>query len=214
MTPDRRPVVAYSTYPSDADHRDRYAAWQPRTGWADAEIVAAGGTIAPGTTETMYSGGMSLDQADPRTVYLSRQVGPLHQVERLTTPDDGATFTSEPVAPSAAAQTRPVRVRGQEVGDEDAGTLWMSGTYDSFTRFRTGLSGTITGPVPITVRLSAPADVPRGGRARLGVRALVGAGTAPLGGMRVQLLCQQGDAGSCSPPTRPTPPATRCSCRP
>jgi hypothetical protein len=141
----------------------------------------------------MYSGGMSLDQADPRVLYLSRQVELLHRVERWTTLDDGLSFSCEQLAPSGASQMRPVRVRGQEVGDEDFGTLWMSGTYDYFTRFRTALGGTITGPAPLTVRTSGPTSVPRGGRAEIGVRVLAGAGTAALSGMRVQLLSQHGE---------------------
>ena len=74
-----RPVLVFASFEatSDArvfDHRYLYARWTGER-WLTTPITAAGGSISDDTREPYYSGGITLDHEDPRTVYLSRQTG-------------------------------------------------------------------------------------------------------------------------------------------
>src|SRR6266487_2532138 len=94
--------------------------------------------VALDAAEPNYSGGITLDREDPSTVYLSRQVNGIFEVQVWTTPDGGATWSSRPLtAGSVRNNYRPVSPRGQR--GEDLDVVWMHGTYPSYTSFRTGL---------------------------------------------------------------------------
>ena len=83
------------------DHRYRYARWTGAA-WDVHQITPAGGTFREDGGSPYYSGGLTLDHEDPSRVYLSRQTGPgTWQVETWTTPDGGASWTSQ-VARAAA----------------------------------------------------------------------------------------------------------------
>jgi len=67
--PSGNPVIAYAVFPSEEDHRYRYAAWDG-TAWVDTEIAPAGGWFPTGQEghrhfAPYYSGGMALDHSDP-----------------------------------------------------------------------------------------------------------------------------------------------------
>ena len=134
---DGHPVIVYATFPTDADHRYRYARWDG-SGWSDREFARGGGSMSVHTGEPNYSGGLTLDHDDPSTVYLSRRVGERFVAEVWTTPDEGASWASRPLAPGSARNDyRPVSPRGQ-LGDNHA-VVWMHGAYHSFTSYQTGL---------------------------------------------------------------------------
>jgi BNR repeat-containing family member len=82
------PVIVDATFPSNADHRYRYARWNG-SAWTDRELVRAGRSISVSPREPNYSGGITLDHEDPSTVYLSRQVAGVFETEVWTTPDQG-----------------------------------------------------------------------------------------------------------------------------
>ncbi len=131
------PVIVYATFPTDTDHRYHYARWDG-TRWNDIELTRAGGSMNLDPNEPNYSGGISLDHEDPSTVYLSRQVNGVFEVERWTTPDNGATWSSVRLtSASVRGNYRPISPRGQR--GEDLDVVWMHGTYPSYTSFRTGL---------------------------------------------------------------------------
>ncbi len=131
------PVIVYATFPTDTDHRYRYARWDG-TRWIDRELVRAGRSMSVDPAEPNYSGGITLDHEDPSIVYLSRQVNGLFEVQVWTTPNGGATWSSRPLtSPSAGNNYRPVSPRGQR-GDS-MNVVWMHGTYPSYTSFHTGL---------------------------------------------------------------------------
>jgi len=132
-----RPVIVYATFPTDTDHRYRYARWNG-TQWVDRELTPAGGSMSVDPSEPNYSGGITLDHEDPSTVYLSRQVNGVFQVEVWTTPDEGATWSTRVLTPGQArGNYRPISPRGQSGDDLDV--VWMHGDYPSFTGFQTGL---------------------------------------------------------------------------
>jgi hypothetical protein len=131
------PVIVYATFPTDTDHRYRYARWDG-TRWTDRELVRAGRSMSMDPAEPDYSGGIALDHEDPSIVYLSRQVNGIFEIQVWTTRNGGATWSSRPLTSlSARDNYRPVATRGQR-GDS-IGVVWMHGTYPGYTSFQTGL---------------------------------------------------------------------------
>ena len=131
-----RPVIVFAAMPAYKDHRYRYAVWDGEA-WHHHEICSAGGYI-DGSREMHYSGGIILDHRDPRTVYLSRQVKGVHELDRWVTPDGGKTWTTTPITSgSAKKNVRPVVPRGPREGG--LGVIWMHGDYHYWTRYGTSL---------------------------------------------------------------------------
>jgi hypothetical protein len=138
------PVVAYSRLPTEEDHRYHYARWDGRR-WLDHEITPAGRWFPrtpPGTTEPEphYSGGLALDPDDPTTVFLSRPVDGVFEIERWKTPDGGRTWTHTPVTEhSPADNVRPFVVSAGPAGSPTV--MWMrtDGGYRHYTDFHTRL---------------------------------------------------------------------------
>ena len=146
------PVIVYATFPTDTDHRYRYARWNG-SGWTDRELVRAGRSMSVDPREPNYSGGITLDHEDPSTVYLSRQVAGVFETEVWTTPDEGATWSSRALTSgSARGSYRPISPRGQTDASHDV--VWMHGDYPHFTSYRTGLRTPI-----LTREIADPAAV-------------------------------------------------------
>jgi hypothetical protein len=131
------PVIVYATFPTDTDHRYRYARWNGSS-WTDRELVRAGRSMSVDPREPNYSGGITLDHEDPSTVYLSRQVAGVFETEVWTTPDEGASWSSRSLTSgSARGNYRPISPRGQTGDSHDV--VWMHGDYPHFASYRTGL---------------------------------------------------------------------------
>jgi len=146
LDPAGRPVIVYAVFPTDADHRYRYARWDGTT-WRDFEITRAGGSISEDPGEPNYSGGITLDHEDPSTVYLSRQVNGVFEVETWRTATGGSSWTRTPVTSGSTQHNyRPVSPRGQRGGDLDV--VWMHGRYPGYTRYQTGLRTLAAAPRP------------------------------------------------------------------
>jgi hypothetical protein len=128
------PMLLYAAFPSDTDHRYRYAYWNGSQ-WVNTEITPAGkwfpqtpaGTTEP---EPNYSGGMIFDSDNPSVVYLSKQVNSVFEIFKYTTPDHGASWTSEAITsntPAGWVNIRPIVPRNHKPGYFDV--IWMRGTY-------------------------------------------------------------------------------------
>jgi hypothetical protein len=149
-----RPVIVYATFPTKTDHRYRYARWNGSR-WIDVQLARAGGSIVPGGRERQYSGGIALDHGDPSTVYLSRKIRGVFEIERWRTPNRGRTWTRVAVTSrSAQDNVRPVAPRGAHA-DGPAPVLWMSGAYPSYMSFSTGLRARFDA-APVEVLAPAP----------------------------------------------------------
>jgi len=139
---DARPVIVYAVFVAPADHRYRYARWNGAA-WEDHEITAAGGwfpTVRRGAQRFTphYSGGVTLDHADPSIVYLSREVNGVFEIERWATADGGASWTSRAItANSVKNNVRPY----VPIGDAPDGprVIWMHGDYVDWVRYETSL---------------------------------------------------------------------------
>lgn len=139
---DGRPVIVYVVFAAEDDHRYRYARWDGES-WSDHEITSAGGwfpTVRRGAQRftTLYSGGITLDHADPSVVYLSREVGGVFEIERWATPDGGASWTSRAItANSVKNNVRPFVPRGSAPDGPEV--IWMHGDYVDWVRYETSL---------------------------------------------------------------------------
>jgi hypothetical protein len=130
------PVIVYATFPSSTNHIYHYARWTG-TAWVNYTITAAGGYI-DGTSQPYYSGGVELDHANPSIVYLSRQINGIHEIEKWTTANGGATWTSVAITSgSLKKNVRPVVPWGATTRVMDV--LWMYGDYPSYTSYNTAL---------------------------------------------------------------------------
>jgi hypothetical protein len=136
------PIIAYTRFPSEKDHRYHYARWSG-SNWLDNEIKPSGPWF-PQTpegkkeTETYYSGGMALNQSNTNVVYLSRQVNGVFEIEKWATSDGGNSWIPSPITKdSQHLNVRPVFPRGY-AGQKDH-LLWMNGDYIYFTDFATSI---------------------------------------------------------------------------
>jgi hypothetical protein len=143
------PRVVYAVFPTDVDHRYRYARWTG-SAWQDAQICAAGADIHPDTTvaadgEPSYSGGVAINPADPTVVYASTQRSVTGwDIDRYVTANNGLTFAFDaPVTSgSVVKNVRPWVPRALPV---DAPSLLFlrgadgqpDGGYTSWTTYRT-----------------------------------------------------------------------------
>ncbi len=132
------PVVAYTRLPSIGDHRYHYARWTGQA-WSDTQITPGGGWF-PRTPrwrrerEPHYSGGITLDHADPSAAYLSRQVDGRFEIERWATADGGHSWDRTPITSgSEEDNVRPVVPRG--VGGQGDLVLWLQGRYVRYTKY-------------------------------------------------------------------------------
>jgi hypothetical protein len=142
------PIVVYATFPGQDDHRYWYARWTP-DGWQRHEITGGGpyfptGHIGTRRHDPYYSGGITLDRADPSIVYLSRQIDGVFEIERWVTGDGGATWESE--AMTSGSRENNVRPVVPEISAVSSGEteppptlLWMNGSYIDYGRFMTSI---------------------------------------------------------------------------
>jgi len=136
------PVMVFSVMPEKNKHYYHYACWDGKK-WLENQITFAGPWFpqtSPGKTETepFYSGGVVLDHRDPSTVYLSRQVDGVFEIERWYTADSGGNWNSEPITRgSKRDNVRPLVSRASP--GEPAVLFWMHGDYVHYTQFSTGI---------------------------------------------------------------------------
>ena len=131
-TKDGHPVILYTRYPTDADHRYHYAIYKGGQ-WIDHEICRAGKWF-PRTPEGKqepepnYSAGLTLHPRKINTVYLAREVNGVFEIEKRVTNDYGASWSVYPVTRgSRYDNVRPYVPRNYQKGDPDV-VLWMQNT--------------------------------------------------------------------------------------
>lgn len=137
---DNRPVLVYARYPEATDHRYHYAYWNNGK-WSDEELCRAGGWMPIVKTgekirEPHYSGGISLDHDDPSHVYLSREIGQIFEIEHWCKTEN-SWQVNKLTERSDLSNVRPYVV-GRDSGKNTV-VLWMSGVYNHYTKFKTGL---------------------------------------------------------------------------
>lgn len=137
-----KPVIVFMTAPEEKDHRYRYGFWDGEK-WTSREICKAGGWMPltrRGQTEREphYSGGIVLDPDDISTIYLSRPVNGVFEIECWKTADKGVSWTSEAVtSKSPRNNVRPYIARGE--AQDGPRLLWMYGDYYHYTNFHTAI---------------------------------------------------------------------------
>lgn len=136
----RRPVITYTQYPAETDHRYHYARWNGKK-WLDEELCKAGGMITvlePGekVEEAHYSGGVVLDHNNPSNVYLSRQVNGIFEIEHWKRKHNSWKI-SKITDKSAASNLRPYVVANYP--HKNPFVLWMNGLYNHYTRYKTAI---------------------------------------------------------------------------
>lgn len=136
-----RPVVAYTRLPDEKDHRYHYARWNGKA-WTDTELCKAGAWF-PQTPagkrerEPHYSSGLAIDPLHPDTVYLTRPVEGVRELEKWTTADGGLTWKSKAVTRGSKHDNiRPYVIRDH--GNGGPTVLWqnLSGRYIHYTDYR------------------------------------------------------------------------------
>jgi hypothetical protein len=128
------PVIVYETLPSTGHHLYWYARHRGFR-WVSTLLTDGGPSISPGTIESGYAGGITLDHADPSVVYLSRKEGAHFEIERWRTLDAGASWRHATVTRAATVDNiRPVVPRG------GGGLMWLRGHYGSYTGFATQIA--------------------------------------------------------------------------
>jgi hypothetical protein len=139
-----RPVIVYANgLESGYGHKYWYVRWNG-TSWEDHFIVDGGsGVIPTDGAEYGFSGGVTLDHADPRIVYVSRNVKKAdgsytpHEIEQWSTADGGNTWkTVEITKGSAKLNMRPCVPRAHPSKDpvrKDVGLIWLYGDYKFYS---------------------------------------------------------------------------------
>ncbi len=141
LDPKGRPIIVFTTLPSETDHRYRYARWTGKA-WKTYPVTAAGGSIGDGSgRDRYYSGGITIDHENPAVVYLSREVKGMFEVETWRTPDGGRTWTRRAVTSASSTQNvRPISPRGLRSFDDDMSVIWMRGAYSHYLNYETDIT--------------------------------------------------------------------------
>jgi hypothetical protein len=135
-----RPVIVFASFASTSDHRYMYARWTG-TRWLTSEITAAGGSISLDGKEPYYSAGITLDHEDPSTVYLSRLVGGIYEVETWKTADGGTTWSRQAITSGDTVNNlRPISPRGLLPFSGDMSVVWVRGVYNSYVDYKTSIA--------------------------------------------------------------------------
>lgn len=118
--------------------------------------------------QSAYPEGMTLDSADPRTVYLSH-ASPgegTGRILRMRTLDGGLTWAIRGIgdAPGSRTPTTPFGSGGSW------SVMWLHGRYARYTDFDTTVTGLTTGPRPVYLAVAWSRAWDRGGRILLRAR--------------------------------------------
>jgi hypothetical protein len=138
------PVIVYTRLFEMRDHRYYYARWDGQQ-WFNVELCRAGKWF-PQTqpeseeTEKQYSGGIILDHSNPSTVYLSREINDVFEIEKWTSKDMGKTWETIAITEdSALDNVRPFVVRNSKEG-QGPHVVWMKNhKYLHYTDYQSEL---------------------------------------------------------------------------
>jgi len=127
-TTEGSPVIVYTRQKKPVRAAEyRYVTWKDGV-WRDRSILTSDRLRRNGN----YPGGLSIDHADPRVLYVSRKIDGRFEVEAWATADSGETWAREPLTERSATDSiRPTSALGGST------VLWMTGTYAHYTKFDT-----------------------------------------------------------------------------
>lgn len=133
---DGHPVIGYTVYKTNEDHRYGYARFDGRT-WHNHEVAFGGSCFWE--KENDYTGLITIDPTDANTIYLSTNVDPRtgkktgtgkHEIYKAITADWGRTWAWTAItANSKLDNIRPVIPPSD---GKNHALLWLRGTYTSF----------------------------------------------------------------------------------
>ena len=135
-----RPALVYTRLPAESRHVYFYARWDGQA-WNMQPIVDAGAWF-PQTPEGKlerephYSGGVVLDHADPRRVYLARPRSGVFEIERWErNASDGLWTHAAVTSGSRRDNVRPVAIRDARA--DHPRVLWMTidRVYEHYTQY-------------------------------------------------------------------------------
>ncbi len=134
------PVVLYARYPKETQHLYHYAVYDGKQ-WIDNKICHAGKWF-PQTpkgkkkSEPYYSAGMVVNPLQSNTIYLSREINGVFEIEKRVTSDLGLTWDITPITQNSEFDNvRPVVPQNMEKGDQPV-VLWMvNRKYIHYTDF-------------------------------------------------------------------------------
>ncbi len=137
-----RPVVLYTRYPKETEHLYHYAAYDGDK-WIDTEICHSGKWF-PQTPEGKkepephYSAGMTFNPYEPGTIYLSREVNGVFEIEKRVTQNNGITWDITPITQNSKYDNvRPVVPKNMMKKDKPV-VMWMvNRKYVYYTNFDT-----------------------------------------------------------------------------
>ena len=123
------PVVVYDQFKDANNHLYFYLHWTG-TSWLKKQLVNSGATMG---AEDGFAGGITLNHDNTNIVYMSRQISGMHEIDKWTTRDGGATWDSAAITRgSTKKNTRPIVPRGYKAGNKIE-CIWMYGDYSAFT---------------------------------------------------------------------------------
>lgn len=141
------PVIGYTLYVTNKDHRYRIAQWNG-TKWVDKEIAYAGKCLY--TIESSYTGLMAFDPEDPTMVYISTDVNPstgedlggTHEIyaAKVEINDDISTIKWNAITSNSEFRNiRPIVVanEGHKV------LLWLNGPWNTYFDYDSDVHGII-----------------------------------------------------------------------
>ena len=141
------PLLGYSLYLNDNDHRYRMASWNGER-WIDREIAFAGTCLY--TQESSYTGLLAFDPEQSGRVFISTDVDPttgkslggkheLYTAEIGLDDDINTTHWQAVTGGSVHRNIRPTVVTG---GDYKV-LLWLNGDWNTYTDYATDICGIV-----------------------------------------------------------------------
>lgn len=139
-----RPTILYARYPSEQEHLYYYATYDGRQ-WHNNKICHSGKWF-PQTQEGKverephYSGGLTIHPLEHNTVYVSKQVNGVFEIEKYVTPDKGMTWEVTAITQNSKYDNvRPVVPRNMSKKDKTM-VLWMENEkYIHYTNYKSNI---------------------------------------------------------------------------
>jgi|WetSurMetagenome_2_1015567.scaffolds.fasta_scaffold00045_19 hypothetical protein len=125
---DGKPVVVYDQFNGNNNHSYMYLKWTG-TSWFKKILLNAGAGMGG---EAGFAAGVTLDHENTSVVYLSRQIGGMHELDKWVTRDGGSTWDTTAITRgSAKKNTRPCVPRGHKTGG-NVELIWNYGDYTTY----------------------------------------------------------------------------------
>ncbi len=139
-------VILYTRHPEETDHYYHYTYYDTKqNSWVDHQICRAGGWFPQtqeGETEREphYHGNLTLHPSRLNTIYLSREIDGVFEIEKRTTNDRGKTWKIESITENSEYdQVRPYVPRNAPPQGKTA-VLWMENRkYIHYTNYDTAI---------------------------------------------------------------------------